>query len=127
MNYVAQKGSREMSKRRRLSYEHKKKIVEEFERGVGTAQELGRKYGVHPINIYQWKKKFEEGSMVDRPTKREKELEKQLAQAERKLGQLLIERDLLKKLQEDISRRQKRSGGLKDTEKKSDPQSGPVK
>lgn len=46
-----------MAKRSRHSFEFKKKVVEEFEKGLGTAQELGRKHGVHPISIYQWKKK----------------------------------------------------------------------
>lgn len=116
-----------MAKRIRHSYEFKKKVVEEFERGLGTAQELGRKHNVHPISIYQWKKKFEDGSIFDRPTKREKDLEKKLAQAERKIGQLVVERDLLKKLQEETSQRQKRSGGLRVTTWKQALSKEPVK
>jgi transposase-like protein len=116
-----------MAKRSRHSFEFKKKVVEEFEKGLGTAQELGRKHGVHPISIYQWKKKFEEGTVVDLPTKRERELEKQLAEAERKIGQLLIERDIFKKLQEDRLREQKRSGGLKSFKMRLAGSNGPAK
>lgn len=104
--------------RKRHNFEFKQKVVDEYLLGVGTAQELGRKHGVHPISIYQWAKKFQEGTIKNGPTKRERELEKKLAMAERKVGQLIVERDLLKKLQEEISQRQKRSAGLRDTVKK---------
>lgn len=102
-----------MTKRRRIAYEIKQKIVEEFERGEGTAQELGRKYGVHPINIYQWKKKFAEGTMVDRPSKKEKELSKEVEYYKKKVAELTRHVDLLKKLQEESSQRQKKSAGLR--------------
>lgn len=116
-----------MAKRTRHSFEFKKKVVEEFERGLGTAQELGRKHNVHPISIYQWKKKFEDGTVLDRPSKRERELEKQLAAAERKIGQLLIERDIFKKLQEDRSQERKRSAGLKSFKSRLAGSNGPAK
>ena len=127
IGYGSQKRVTEMAKRRRHTFEFKKKIVEEYESGKSTAQELGRKHGVHPISIYQWSKKLSEGTIVDGPTKREKELEKKLAKAEQKIGQLTIGIDLLKKLQEENLQRQKRSAGLRSTAKKSAQSVEPVK
>jgi len=100
--------------RRRHSYDFKRQVVEEFERGGLTAQELGRKHKVHPISIYQWAKKLREGSLQNSPTKKERELEKKLAAAERKIGQMSMTIDLLKKLQGESSRSQKRSGSYKE-------------
>ena len=99
--------------RKRYSFEFKKQVVGELERGELTAQALGRKHNVHPISIYQWARKLREGTLQNAPTKRERELEKKLAQAERKVGQLTFDIDLLKKLLADHSRRQKRSGGYR--------------
>jgi transposase-like protein len=116
-----------MAKRNRHGFEFKRKIVEEYEAGLGTAAELGRKYKVHPTNIYQWSQKLRTGALKDGPTKREKELQKQLARAEQKIGQLLIERDLLKKLQEEISQRQRRSAGLRSMTPKQEGSGEPAK
>ena len=112
------KGQQMAKKRKRHNYEFKQKVVDEYLGGGVTAQELGRKHGVHPANIYQWSKQLKDGTMNTGPTKRERELEKKLALSESKVGQLIIERDLLKKLQEEISQRQKRSAGLRNTVKK---------
>jgi transposase-like protein len=75
---------------------------------------LGRKYGVHPISIYQWAKKLREGTLANSPTKREKELEKKLAAAERKIGQQAIAIDLLKKLQAESSRSPRKFASFKE-------------
>ncbi len=103
-----------MATRKRYAHETKRQVVEEFERGGTTAQELGRKYGVHPISIYQWAKKLREGTLQSSPTKRERELEKKLAQAERKIGQQAIAIDLLKKLQAESSQSQRKLASYKE-------------
>lgn len=108
----AQEGS-VMASRKRYSHEFKKQVVEELERGAGTAQELGRKHNVHPISIYQWAKKFREGTLVDRPSQRERKLEKKLAEAERQIGKMALAIALLKKLQAENSQSQKRFVGYR--------------
>jgi transposase-like protein len=100
--------------RKRYSHEFKKQVVEEFERGVLTAQALGRKHNVHPISIYQWSKKLRTGTLVTSPSKRERDLEKKLAAAERKIGQQAIAIDFLKRLQEESSQSQKRYATYRD-------------
>jgi hypothetical protein len=51
----------------------------------------------------QWAKKLREGSLQNSPTKKERELEKKLSAAERKIGQMSMTIDLLKKLQGESS------------------------
>ena len=100
--------------RKRYSHDFKKQVVEEFERGAMTAQALGRKHNVHPISIYQWSKKLRTGTLVTSPSKRERDLEKKLAAAERKIGQQAIAIDFLKRLQEESSQSQKRYATYRD-------------
>jgi transposase len=107
-------GLEKMATRKRYSHDFKRQVVEEFERGILTAQALGRKHNVHPISIYQWAKKLREGALIDRPSRKEKELEKKLAAAERKIGQQAIAIDLLKKLQVESSQSQRRFASFRE-------------
>jgi transposase-like protein len=116
-----------MAKRTRHSFEFKKKIVDEFDAGVGTAQELGRKYGVHPISIYQWAKKLRSGEMIARATVLEKKQAKEIEYYKKKVAELTRDVDLLKKLQADTSQRQKKSVGLRVTNWKQALSKEPVK
>lgn len=117
-----------MATRKRFSHDFKRQVVEEFERGELTAQALGRKHSVHPISIYQWSKKLREGTLAERPSPRERDLEKKLAVAERKVGQLTFDIDSLKKLLADHSRRQKKPVGYRQLlAVASTPQSEPAK
>ncbi len=116
-----------MAKRTRHSFEFKKKVVEEFITGAGTAQELGRKHNVHPISIYQWAKKLRSGEMIERATVLEKKQAKEIEYYKKKVAELTRDVDLLKKLQEETSQRQKRSGGLRVTTWKQALSKEPVK
>ena len=114
--------------RKRYSHDFKRQVVEAFERGDGTAQELGRTHNVHPISIYNWAKKLKDGTLLDRPSKRERELEKNLAGAERKIGQLTIGIDLLKKLLAENSQSQKKFVGYRQLmSMKNKPSENPAK
>lgn len=104
-----------MKKYRVFTTEFKQQVLAEIEAGKSMAQ-AAREHQLSPGLIGQWRNKARNGqAFVDRLTAREKQLEKQLAATERKLAQLVVENDLLKKLQEDISRRTKRSSGLLST------------
>ncbi len=52
-----------------------------------------------PILISQWRKKFVEGGLADTPTKREKELEKELDRYKKLLAEAHAEREFLKSFQ----------------------------
>ena len=115
-----------MKKYRVHSAEFKRAVIAEVEAGKSQSQ-VGRENGISPGLVGQWIKQASGGGFEDRPTAREKELEKQLERAERKIGQMAIAIDLLKKLHQELSQRTKRSSGLIVTGKKSGQGEGPQK
>ena len=90
-----------MNKRRKLSAAFKTKVVLEALSERHTIQELSRKFEVHPNQIAKWKSQFlenaqgvfENGSSGDKANDLEKEQEKLY----KKIGQLQVENDFLKK------------------------------
>jgi transposase-like protein len=101
-------------KRSRKSYdiEYKRRIVQEYLRGSITAEALAVREGVERVQIYKWKVQLdnrarderieqiagEEGVSLDQARK-VRELEEELEATQRKLAQVVLECDLLKKIQ----------------------------
>lgn len=92
-----------MSKRRQFTPEQKAKIVLEILAGDQTLAEIAAKYNVHTNQLQRWKKQFLEnaGAVFTKENSGEsKELKKAEEQNEallKKVGQLTIEVDWLKK------------------------------
>jgi len=89
-------------KRRQFSSELKKRIAIEAIKEQRTINELANEYQVHPAQIRKWKKELLDGaaSIFEDPRKRENDLKKQEEQEgtlQKKIGQLIIENDWLKK------------------------------
>lgn len=85
--------------RRTFSAEFKQKVLADVQRGMSLS-EVGRKYSVAPILISKWRLKFAEGNLVGTPSKREKELEKELDRYKKLLAEAHAEREFLKSFQE---------------------------
>jgi transposase-like protein len=86
--------------RRQHSGEFKAKVVLEALRGERTINELAAEYGVHPIQITQWKKVVLEGLpqlLSRRRGTKSKEEEALKATLYQQIGQLKVELDWLKK------------------------------
>ena len=92
----------EKKSRRKFSAEFKAKVVLEVLKERNTAEELARKYELHPNQIHIWKKEFlsrassvfSSGESLSEDKKRQEELlEKLYAQ----IGQQKVEIDWLKK------------------------------
>jgi transposase-like protein len=90
-----------MSKtRRKHSAEFKVKVVLDMLKGIETLAEISSKYGVHPTQITKWRRTFLEkapavfGEKSSRQDHRRDEVETELY---KKIGQLQVELDFLKK------------------------------
>jgi transposase-like protein len=77
----------------------KKKIALEALREDKTLGQLASQYGIHPIQVGRWKKELIEGaeSLFERKGSRSKEDAVGREELERKIGQLTMELDFLKK------------------------------
>lgn len=92
-----------MKKRRNFTPEQKSKMVMELLSGDATLTEVAEKYEIHPTQLQQWKKQFQEnmGAAFEKGNSEEsKELKRIQEENEallKKVGQLSIEVDWLKK------------------------------
>ena len=100
-----------MKKYRHYPLEFKQRIVQEIESGHRTKSVIAREEKIACSLIDRWQKQFREGTLVDHPTARERQLEKELDRYKKKVGELTLENDLLKKIDE-YSRRMRKSNGF---------------
>lgn len=90
----------ETKKRKVHTPEFKAKVGLEALRGVKTINEIGQEYGVHPVQVGQWKKAIQDGSRMLFEGKRGPKpvaayREPELLYSE--IGKLKVELDWLKK------------------------------
>src|SRR5262249_6956405 len=87
--------------RRRHSSEFKARVALEALKGQKTLNELASEFGVHPVQIAQWKRQLVEASAgifaSGGPSRREREQEQLVEQLYQEIGQLKVEVDWLRK------------------------------
>jgi len=88
-----------MARHRSFSSEFKRQISREFLEGRAGMHELARRYSLSRNLIRLWVRKYEAGEFTDELAEavRIAEYEGKIAELERKVGQLTMEVDLLKK------------------------------
>jgi transposase len=88
-----------MARYRTYSIEFKRQIVQEYLAGEDSLQGLSRRHGVGRTLIRIWIKKYQDGEFNDEVAVADSldEYEARIAALERKVGQLTMENDLLKK------------------------------
>lgn len=88
-----------MKKRKNHTPGFKTKVVLEALQERETIQEIGKKYDLHPNQISTWKTRFISGaSSVFENGSRKDDTEKERAELFKKVGQLQMEVDFLKKV-----------------------------
>jgi transposase-like protein len=94
-------------KRRKFEAGFKRELLGQIAAGQITISDAARAHGVSPSVIYYWQKQQNKGSLIDGPTARERELEREVEKLKAKIGDMTMQIDHLKKL-EDYARRQKK-------------------
>lgn len=87
-------------KRKRYSAEFKAKVALEAIRGETTVAQLAAKHGVHQTMINAWKKQVVEGMagvFSGKTEAAETARESEIDQLHAKIGQLVVERDFLRR------------------------------
>jgi len=100
------KTGKRINSNRRYSEEFKRKLVDDFEKGVMTVVQMERFYGIGNSLIYDWiykystynKKNIRIVEMKDSQTNKLKELEEKVKELERAVGQKQIMIDYLEKM-----------------------------
>ena len=122
-----------------FSDEQKQRVVEDYVSGRKTAQELATELGIAHGLIYKWKVRFDESAKVRRietlqdqgmdleSARRVLDLEAELAEYKKKVGEQAVIIDLLKKLQPPNSPLARESNGLGDIMKQLGRSKRPVK
>jgi transposase-like protein len=90
-----------MARKRKVhSAELKAKVAVEAIRGVKTANEIAADYGIHPVQVSQWKCKLLDAASDVFSSSRvtqDHDAEKARAELFEKIGRLEVENDFLKK------------------------------
>jgi len=101
-----EKGTETMTKKRRKhSGAFKARVALEALRGIKTVSEIAAEYEIHPVQVSQWKKDLQERvpEVFEKPRKSDGASERREAERlERKVGQLTMEVDWLKKKCEEL-------------------------
>lgn len=82
------------------SEQFKVKVVLEALKGLKTQQQLAAEFGIHPVQLTQWKTQFLDGAasvFSKGHTKKDSEEQAEKAQLYEKIGRLEMENDWLKK------------------------------
>lgn len=85
-------------KYRQFTLEFKQGLVHQIESGQISATAAAREHSLSPALIQSWREKLRGGTLSATPTKRERELEKELDQYKRLLAETVAEREFLKKI-----------------------------
>jgi len=89
-----------LRKTRSYSTEFRLQVVKSYLDGEGTLKALARRYGINHTLILYWLDKHRRGELTeeDRFEEKARDAEQKVAALERKVGQLTMELDILKKL-----------------------------
>ena len=99
-----------MKKYRQYSKEFKRALTAQIDSGAVTKAAASRENNISPSLIERWQQQIHEGRMQSRPTARERRLERELDRYKKKVGELTIQNELLKKLNETCASTRRSNG-----------------
>lgn len=92
--------------RRKFDVQFKIKICEVVRGGLATVAEVCREYQISRNTVDRWLAAFDEGTLTGRSSSRERELERENERLKAKVGELTMQIDILKKI-DDWKRRER--------------------
>jgi transposase-like protein len=97
--------------RRKFDIEFKRQVAAAVDAGM-PINEVARQHKVSPSVVSGWYDRFRSGTLIDRPTVKEKALEKENQKLKAKIGELVVQIDVLKKQDEWIRQRRKLNSSI---------------
>ena len=91
--------------RRKFETEFKRQLIAQIEAGEITAQEAARKHQLSRSLIEYWRDQYRTNTLVDRPSKRERQLEAENEKLKAKIGDLYLQMEHIKKWQAWVQRK----------------------
>ena len=99
-----------MKKYRQHNDEFKRALIASIDSGEITKGEAARQHDLSTSLIDRWRKQIHNGTMKTHPSPRERQLEKELDKYKKKVGEMTIKIDLLKKLNETYGSTKRSTG-----------------
>jgi len=99
-----------MKKYRQFTEEFKRSLIAHIDSGSISKAAAARENNISPSLIDRWQQQIHEGKMQCRATDRERQLERELDQYKKKVGELTIQNELLKKLNEACASTRRSNG-----------------
>ena len=89
-----------MKRYRQFTEDFKRSLVAQIDSGAISKAAAARENNISPSLIDRWQQQMHEGRIQSRATARERQLERELDCYKKKVGELTIQNELLKKLNE---------------------------
>ena len=90
--------------RRKFEAEFKRQLIAQVEAGALTIAQAAREQQLSRSLIERWRTQYQNNSLVDRPSSRERQLEAENEKLKAKIGDLVMQMDHIKKLQVWVQR-----------------------
>jgi transposase-like protein len=87
-----------MKKYRHFTEEFKRGLIAQIDNGEISKAAASREHNLASSLLDRWQQQIHEGRMTSRPSAREQQLERELDQYKKKVGELAVQNELLKKL-----------------------------
>lgn len=91
--------------KRKFDVQFKAQVVQAIQSGTHTIKDICQEHQLQKQTVARWIERFSEGALVERPSLREKMLEKENDKLKSKIGDLVMQIDLLKKFHQEQERR----------------------
>ena len=85
--------------RRKFETEFKRQLIAQIKAGQTTVREAAREHQLSHSLIEYWRRQFDDNALVERPSKRERQLEAENEKLKAKIGDLYMQMEHIKKLQ----------------------------